>query len=212
MKCGKGPRRVRLARPLDFQALGAAVVGLFLVLGDIPWWTVTGTGSGRLLTVSVSPFYSQLNLLGLSSDPSFPLLLGWFTRLFLVLGVIGLVAVAIRPLAWWRSLVGLFSLVSLAELYLSFLLMQLRAVSQILAAYGVAPPFYGTGRISADVIGLDLNLYRNPVIKTEYGLPFYLGLATLVLAAASFSLRSLRAESLERKGVQAIFTADRPKE
>lgn len=129
----------------------------------------------------------------------------------MVLGLIGLVAVAVRPMAWWRSLVGSFSLVALAELYLSFLLMQLRAVSQILAAYGVTPPLYGTGQISANVIGLDLSVYHNPVMKTEYGLPFYLGLAAIVLAAASFSLRSLRSESHERKGVQAIFTADTEK-
>ena len=104
----------------------------------------------------------------------------------------------------------MFSLVSLAELYLSFLLMQLRAVGQILAAYGVPPPFFGTGQIRADVIGLDLGIYHNPVMKTEYGLPFYLGLATLVLAAASFSFQSLKTGSSteNNRGVRAIFTAD----
>lgn len=177
----------------------------------MPWWTVTGTSTARLLTARVSPFYSQLSLPGLGSDVSLGGILGLFTRVFLILGMIGLVAVAVRPLAWWRSLVVYLSLVSLAELYLSFLLMQLRAVSQILAEYGVAPPFYGTGQINADVIGLDLNLYHYPVIRTDYGLPFYLGLVAIVFAAGSFTLRSLRETSNEKKGLQAIFTEDSEK-
>ena len=82
-------------------------------------------------------------------------------------------------------------------------------MSQILAAYGVAPPLYGTSHLAANIIGLDSNLYYHPAIRTEYGLPFYLGLVTIVLVAGSISLRNVLAKTTSgKRGVQAIFTGD----
>jgi hypothetical protein len=208
----KGRKRtpgLTVFRRLDFQLLAAAFVAVFLVFADVPWWTVTGVGSNQLFTVRVSPFYSQTILTGLPSNVPFAWIFGLFTRSFLALGAIGLIAVAVWPLAWWRSLVESLSLVSLTELYLSFLLMQLRAMSKILAAYGVTPPLYGTGQLTTNIIGLDLNLYHDPIIRTEYGLPFYLGLITIVLVVGSISLRSLQAKNIpKKKGVESIFTGD----
>lgn len=197
---------------VDPLILLGAVVVLFLRLSSEPWWTMTGAVTGNLLTMQVSPYYFETAAIGLSRSAPFVDLLGSFTRMLLTVGLLGLAASSVRPTAWWRDLAVYFGLCSLAELYLSFLLMYQGAQTALLGAYGVIPPYLlsGDGSLPARVIGLDFNTYTNPPVTGGFGFPFYLGFFGLAvlggrLVAGVFQHRKRR---IGRKGVAAIFTSE----
>src|SRR5256886_2634195 len=114
--------RLGFLRQMDLLVLIGALVALFVALGSEPWWTLTGTTTSNLLNIQVSPFYLHINALGLPSTVSSANNLGSFTRVLLILGSLALFAASVRPTSWWRNLAVYFGLSSLAELYLSFIL------------------------------------------------------------------------------------------
>jgi hypothetical protein len=100
-------------------------------------------------------------------------------------------------------------LCTLIELYLSFLLMHIAADTAFLGAYGVVPPFSGTGYLPVNLLGLDLNNYANPLVVASFGFPFYAGFLGIGVVGGGLILKSLRErrKRLQQKGVQAIFTS-----
>ena len=197
-----------LLRRIDFLALLGAIVALFLGPASGPWWTVTGATTSRLLTVQVSPFYLQADATGLSPSTFFSVPLGSFTSLLLILSLIALGASSFHPGAWWNKLAVYFSLCSMTELYLSFLLMYHSALTMLLGAYGILPPYLGTSPLLANIVGLDLNSHPNPLVTASFGLPFYLGFLSLGLIMTSLIVNGFveRRKTRERRGVGAIFT------
>src|SRR5438309_9272522 len=203
-------RELRLLRRIDVLALLGAVVALFLGPASGPWWTVTGATTSRLLTVQVSPFYLQADATGLSPSTFFSVPLGSFTSLSLILSLIALGASSFHPGAWWNKLAVYFSLCSMTELYLSFLLMYHGALTMLLGAYGILPPYSGTSRLPANVVGLDLNSRSNPLVTASFSLPFYLGFLSIGLITTSLIVNNIvgKREMREMRGVGAIFTND----
>lgn len=197
---------------VDPMILPAAVVVLFLTLAGEPWWTMTGSATSSLLTMQVSPYYFQANAIGLARSAPFADLLGPFTRLLLIIGLIGLAASSVRPTAWWRDLVVYFGLCSLTVLYLSFFLMYQGVQAALLGAYGVIPPYLlsGAGSLPAMVIGLDLNTYLNPSVTGGFSFPFYLGFLGIGLLGGRLIISALQARKkrTRRKGVAAIFSSE----
>src|SRR5437016_11139023 len=131
-------------RQVDLLVLIGALVALFVALGSEPWWTLTGTTTSNLLSVQVSPFYLHINALGLPPTVSGANNLGSFTRVLLILGSLALFPASIQPTSWWRNLAVYFGLSSLAELYLSFILIYYWTETAIVQAYGIVPPYYVT--------------------------------------------------------------------
>ncbi|OLB72023.1 hypothetical protein AUI06_02230 [archaeon 13_2_20CM_2_52_21] len=197
-----------LLRRIDFLALLGAVVALFLGPASGPWWTVTGATTRKLLTVQVSPFYLQADATGLSPSTFFSVPLGSFTSLLLILSLIALGASSIHRGSWWNKLAVYFSLCSMTELYLSFLLMYHGALTMLLGAYGILPPYLGTSPLLANIVGLDLNSHPNPLVTASFGLPFYLGFLSLGLITTSLIVNDIveRRKTREMRGVGAIFT------
>ena len=197
---------------VDPLILSGAVVALFLTLASEPWWTMTGVATSNLLTVQVSPYYFQTNAVGLSPSAPFAALLGSFTRLLLILSLVGLTASSVRPTAWWRDLAVYFGLCSLTELYLSFFLMYHASQTVLLAAYGVLPPYLlsGSSNLPAEIIGLDFNAYLNPPVTGGFSPPFYLGFLGLGLLGGRLIIRALHdvKKRPKRKGVAAIFSSE----
>src|SRR5207245_8002185 len=113
-----GRRELGLLPRIDVLSLLGGVVALFLGAASVPWWTVTGATTSRLLTVQVSPFYLQADATGLSPSTFFSVPLGSFTSLLLILSLIALGASSFHPGAWWNKLAVYFSLCSMTELYL----------------------------------------------------------------------------------------------
>src|SRR5437660_8639893 len=150
-------RELGLLRRIDFLALLGAVVALFVGPASGPWWTVTGATTSKLLTVQVSPFYLQADATGFSPSTFFSVPLGSFTSLLLILSLIALGASSFHPGTWWNKLAVYFSLCSMTELYLSFLLMYHVALTMLLGAYGILPPF----------------LVKRPLLALFVGLYFY---------------------------------------
>ena len=192
------------------MALLAAVVAVFLGPASGPWWTVTGTETSKLLSIQVSPFYLQADATGLSTSTFFSAPLGSFTNLLLVLSLIALGTSSLHPGTWWSKLAVYFSLCSLSELYLSFLLMYHGALTILLGAYDILPPYSGTSRLLANIVGLDLNNHPNPLVTASFGFPFYLGFLGIGLIATSLIVNDIseKRETHERRGVGAIFTTD----
>jgi hypothetical protein len=199
-----------LLRRIDFLALLGAVVALFLGPVSGPWWTVTGAETSKLLSIQVSPFYLQADATGLSTSTFFSAPLGSFTNLLLVLSLIALGTSSFHPGTWWSKLAVYFSLCSLSELYLSFLLKYHGALTMLLGAYGILPPYSGTNRLLANIVGLDLNNHPNPLVTASFGLPFYMGFLGIGLIATSLIVGDIaeKRKTHERRGVGAIFTTD----
>ncbi len=199
-----------LLRRIDVLALLGGVVALFLGPASGPWWTVTGATTSKLLTVQVSPFYLQADATGLSPSTFFSVPLGSFTSLLLILSLIALGASSIHRGTWWNKLAVYFSLCSMTELYLSFLLMYHGALTMLLGVYGILPPYSGTSHLLANVVGLDLNSHLNPLVTASFSLPFYLGFVSIGLITTSLIVNDIveKRKTRERRGVGAIFTND----
>jgi hypothetical protein len=201
---------MKLTRQIDPLILTSAAVSFFLAVDGDPWWKMTGASSDKILTVQVSPFYFQIIATGLA--PVAPLLgsLGPLTRVLLIFGFVALAATGIRSNAWWRELAVYFSLSTLLELYLSFLLMYHYTETLFLGSYGIVLPSYGINRLSAVLIGLDLNNYANPLVSGGFNLPFYLGFLSLGLVGTSQILKSLQRKRrlTAQKGIAAIFSPE----
>src|SRR2546428_956132 len=168
-------------RQVDILVLFGALVALFVALGSKPWWTLTGTTTSSLLSVQVSPFYLHINALGLPPTVSAANNLGSFTRVLLILGSLALFAASVQPTSWWRNLAVSFGLSSLAELYLSFILIYYWTETAIVQAYGVVPPYYGTAALQGSILGLDLKYYSAPLVTASFYFPYYLGFLSLGL-------------------------------
>jgi len=168
-------------RQMDLLVLIGALVALFVALGSEPWWTLTGTTTSNLLNIQVSPFYLHINALGLPSTVSSANNLGSFTRVLLILGSLALFAASVQPTSWWRNLAVYFGLSSLAELYLSFILIYYWTETAIVQAYGVVPPYYGTAALQGSILGLDLKYYSAPLVTASFYFPYYLGFLSMGL-------------------------------
>lgn len=196
---------------VDPLILLGAIIALFLALASEPWWTLTGTTTSKLLSVQVSPYYLQITATGIAPSASFTTILGSITRFLLILGFIALAASSIRPTAWWRNLAVYFGLSTLAELYFSFLIMYHAAETTLLTAYGIVLPYSGTSHLPANILGLDLNYYSNPLVTASFALPFYLGFLSLGLVAGRLILKNLQdrvlllASSFLGRGVSEIY-------
>ena len=110
----------------------------------------------------------------------------------LILGFIALAASSIRPLAWWRQLGVYIGLTSLAEVYLSFLLMYHVVQTSLLSLYNVVPAYSGTSRLPATILGLDLNQYSNPLVTASFSPIFYLGFLSFGLVESRIILKTLQ--------------------
>jgi len=124
--------------------------------------------------------------------------------------MIALGASSFHPGAWWSKLAVYFSLCSMTELYLSFLLMYHGALTMLLGAYGIPPPYFGTSPLLANIVGLDLNSYPNPLVIAGFRLPFYLGFVSIGLITTSLIVNNIvgNREKRHQRGVAAVFTAD----
>jgi len=122
--------------------------------------------------------------------------------------MISLGASSFHPGAWWSKLAVYFSLCSMTELYLSFLLMYHGALTMLLGAYGILPPYLGTSPLLANIVGLDLNSHLNPLVTASFSLPFYLGFLSIGLITTSLIVNGIveRRKMREMRGVGAIFT------
>jgi hypothetical protein len=175
----------------DFLVLAGAVVALFVALGSEPWWTLSGATTSRLFSIQVSPFFVHIVAVGFPSTAPFANSLGAFTRTFLLVGFIMLFAAGIQPAAWWRNLAVYFGISSLAELYLSFLLMYYWAETAFFNAYGVVIPLTGTSSLAANVIGLDFAYYASPIVTASFNLPYYIGFVSIGLVTGRALIRIL---------------------
>ena len=198
-----------LLQRIDPFALLGSAVALFLATANDPWWTMTGAHSDKLLAITVSPFYLQTMATGIVPSTPLAASLGSFTRVLSFLGFVALAAAGVQKTAWWRPLMICFGLCALIELYLSFLLLHIAADAVLLGAYGIVPPYSGTGYLPANFLGLDLNNYSNPLVIASFRYPFYSGFVGIGLVAGGLIFRALRErrKRLEQKGVQAIFTS-----
>src|SRR5207244_5292049 len=121
-----------------------------------------------------SPFYLQADATGLSASTFFSVPLGSFTKFLLILSLIALGASSMHRGSWWSKLAVYFSLCSMTELYLSFLLMYHGALTMLLGLYGILPPYSGTSLLPANVLGLYLISYPNPLMHTSFSHPLSL--------------------------------------
>lgn len=187
---------IGLLRRFDLLVLAGAFVALFLGLASGPWWTLAGTTNARLLSIQVSPYYLHVNAIGLPSTSAFANGLGSLTRILIFFGFLALAAASIRPTAWWRNLAVYFGLSSLAELYLSFLLMYYWAESAFVIAYGIVPPYSGTATLPGRILGLDLTYYSGPLVTAAFAIPFYLGFLSFSLVAGRGIIRAIHDRTL----------------
>jgi hypothetical protein len=172
-------QRTGLFGRFDFLTMLGAVVTLFVALGAEPWWSLNGTVTSKLFSIQISPFFVHIDAIGLPATVPYANALGSLTRTFLLLGFITLFAASIRPTAWWRNLAVYFGLSSLAELYLSFLLMFYWAETAFVNTYGIIPPFYGTTTLPVNVLGLDLTYYASPLVTASFNIPYYIGFVSV---------------------------------
>src|SRR6266568_6047414 len=152
---------------------------------------MNGATTNSLFSVQVSPFYVHINAVGLSPTVPLAVGLGSLTRTVLLLGFIAFFVASLRPTAWWRNLAVYFGFASLAELYLSFILMYFWAETAFANAYGVVPPYYGTTSLQANIIGLDLSYYSTPLVTAVFGLPYYLGFVSIGLVMGRTIIKAL---------------------
>ena len=194
----------------DPLTLLSAVVSLFIVISNDPWWSIRGANGNNLLTMQVSPFYFHATATGLSTTAPFVEFLGPFTRILLILAFVALGMSSLSPSSWWRELAVYFGLSALIEVYFSFLLIYHAAETTLLGTYGIVPAYSGTSQIPALVVGLDLKTYTQPLVTASFTFPFYFGFVGLGLVGLSLVFESLRGRKarLGQKGVGAIFTQD----
>ncbi len=152
-----------------------AILTLFVALGAEPWWTLNGTTNARLFSIQVSPFLVHISATGLPTSVPYANILGSITRTLSLVGFVALFAASIRPTGWWRNLAAYFGLSSLAELYLSFLLMFYWTQTTFLNTYGIVLPYYGTATLPTNIVGLDFGYYASPLVTASFNLSFYLG-------------------------------------
>jgi hypothetical protein len=149
------------------------------------------------LSIQVSPFYLHINAVGLPATSASANVLGSFTRILLFFGFVALAAASIRPTAWWRNLAVYVGLSSLAELYLSFLMMYYWAESAFVVAYGIVPPYSGTVALPGRILGLDLNFYSGPFVTAAFAVPFYLGFLSFSLVMGRGIIKILQDRTLK---------------
>jgi hypothetical protein len=174
-------QRTGLFNRFDLLVMLGAIVTLFVALGNEPWWSLNGATINNLFSIEVSPFFVHISAIGLPATVPLGNALGIFTRTFLLLGFLSLFAASIRPTAWWRNLAVYFGLSSLAELYLSFLLMFYWAETAFVNTYGTLPPFYGTTNLPVNILGLNLAYYTAPLVTAVFNIPFYIGFVSIGL-------------------------------
>jgi len=198
----------------DPLTLLSAVVSLFIVISNDPWWSIRGANGNNLLTMQVSPFYFHATATGLSTTAPFVEFLGPFTRILLILAFVALGMSSLSPSSWWRELAVYFGLSALIEVYFSFLLIYHAAETTLLGTYGIVPAYSGTSQIPALVVGLDLKTYTQPLVTASFTFPFYFGFVGLGLVGLSLVFDGLRGRKarLGQKGVGSIFTQDESSE
>lgn len=170
---------------------------LFVALGTESWWTLTGTTNSKLFNILVSPFYVHINAVGLPTTVPLANALGSLTRTLLLLGFLTLFAASIRPTAWWRNLAVYFGVSTLAELYLSFVLMFYWTESIFLNTYGILPPYLGTSHLQTNIVGLDLTPYSTPLVTATFGIPYYLGFISIGLVFGKTIARLLHERAFQ---------------
>src|SRR3989454_2408371 len=173
--------RLGFLRQIDLLVLIGALLALFVALGSEPWWTLTGTTTGNLLSVQVSPFYLHINALGLPSTVSAANNLGFFAVVLLSLGSLALFGAIIHPSCGWRNLAVYFGLSGVVKISLIFILIFYGAEPAIVKEYGVVPPYYGTAALQGSILGLDLKYYSAPLVTASFYFPFYLGFLSMGL-------------------------------
>jgi hypothetical protein len=189
--------RNELYNRFDFLVILGAVVALFVALGSEPWWTISGTTTSKLFNIQVSPFFVHIAAVGLPSTVPFANGVGAFTRTFLLVGFIMLFAAGLRPTAWWRNLAVYFGISSLAEVYLSFLLMYYWAETAFFNAYGVVLPLSGTAALAANVVGLDFVYYASPLVTASFNLPYYVGFLSIGLVSGRALIKILHERAVQ---------------
>jgi hypothetical protein len=189
--------RNELYNRFDFLVILGAVIALFVALGSEPWWTLNGTTTSKLFNIQVSPFFVHIAAVGLPSTVPLANSLGALTRTFLLVGFITLFAAGLRPTAWWRNLAVYFGISSLAEVYLSFLLMYYWAETAFFNTYGVVLPLSGTATLTANVVGLDFAYYTSPLVTASFTLPYYIGFLSIGLVAGRALIKILHERALQ---------------
>jgi hypothetical protein len=192
--------RFGFLRRVDLLVLIAALLALFIALGSEPWWTLTGTTTGNLLSVQVSPFSLHINAVGLPQTMVAANNLGSFTRVLLILGALALFAASLSPTAWWRNLAVYLGISSLAELYFSFIMIFYWAETAIVQAYGVVPPYYGTSSLNVNILGLDLRYYASPLVTATFNFPYYLGILGVSLVVGRSLIRIIQDRAFQVLG------------
>src|SRR5438093_7796376 len=186
-----------LLRRFDLLIMLSAIVTLFVALGTEAWWTLNGATTNSLFSIQVSPFYLHIDAIGLPSTVPLAVGLGSLTRTLLLLGFVSLFVASLRPTAWWRNLAVYFGFASLAELYLSFVLMYYWAETAFVNAYGVVPPYYGTTSLQANIVGLDLSYYTTPLVSATFFLPYYLGFISIGLVTGRTIIKAFHDRSFQ---------------
>ena len=186
-----------LLKRFDLLIMLSAIVTLFVALGTEPWWTLNGATTNSLFSIQVSPFYLHIDAIGLPSTVPLAVGLGSLTRTLLLLGFVSLFVASLRPTAWWRNLAVYFGFASLAELYLSFVLMYYWAETAFVNAYGVVPPYYGTTSLQANIVGLDLSYYTTPLVRATFFLPYYLGFISIGLVMGRTIIKAFHDRSFQ---------------
>ena len=200
-------RKLPFVLQLDPLVL-SAIVAFFFTLMDDPWWSITGAATSKLLTIQISPYYFRTAAVGISPTVPFASPLGSLTKILLFLSSVALAASVIRSRVWWRELALFFSLASLVELYLSFLLMYHAAQTTLLGAYGVLPPTSGSTHLPAIILGLDSIGHPNPLVTASLGLPFYIGFISIGLVGASIITGYIAKGKVAGRGVGALFSSE----
>src|SRR2546426_11590767 len=98
----------------------------------------------------------------------------------------------------------------MTDLFLCFFLIYPGPLTRLLGTYDFAPPYLGTSHLGANIVGLDLNSYLNPLVTANLGVPFYLGFVSIGLIATSLIVNDIveKRKMSAQRGVAAIFTTD----
>src|SRR5436309_14139752 len=104
----------------DPLTLLGAVVSLFLVISNDPWWSIRGANGNNLLTMQVSPFYFHATATGLSTTAPFVEFLGPLTRILLILALVALGMSTLSDSTCCRELAVYFVVTALIEGYSRF--------------------------------------------------------------------------------------------
>jgi hypothetical protein len=113
---------------------------------------------------------------------------------------LALLALSLRPTAWWRPIATWLGLASLTELFFSLFLLIHVGQAALVTAYSANPPTSGTILYPARVIGTDLSTYQSPSLTASFNLDFYLGLLSLTIVGAGTILKMLQERGLLASG------------